>query len=178
MSRLKIFPLFLLPGVHVREDIPHQVAIAQKTLGTAIEIELCPYLGSYPGLTPLLAQQFDQVPTIHNPQSKTGRILLSHGSRRRGANQPIAALASQLNALPAYWSVPPSLTEQVDFLKDQGQSSIVILPYFLFRGGLTEAIAQQVSQMQQSSANLQLYLGEPLGVTPALVNLIVEAIEP
>jgi len=50
-------PLFLLPGVHVIEDIPTEVAIAQQALGQEVKIDLRPYLGTHPGLSCLLANQ-------------------------------------------------------------------------------------------------------------------------
>ncbi|NMG22515.1 sirohydrochlorin chelatase, partial [Brasilonema bromeliae] len=42
---LKIQPLFLLPGVHVMEDIPAQVALAEQAISQDIKIFLQPYLG-------------------------------------------------------------------------------------------------------------------------------------
>lgn len=170
LERLEILPLFLLPGVHVKEDIPREIAIAQQTLGKTVKLELRPYLGSYSGLIHLLAKQLKRLPT-------QARIVLSHGSRRRGGNQPCEAIAAQLNAIPAYWSMSPTLSEQVEVLAQQGRKSIAILPYFLFCGGITDAIAQQVQQLQQAFPNLTLLLGEPLGATVELANLIIEEID-
>ena len=47
---LKILPLFLLPGVHVMQDIPSEVALAQQVLSQDMMINLQPYLGSHPKL--------------------------------------------------------------------------------------------------------------------------------
>ncbi len=171
LERLQVLPLFLLPGVHVKEDIPREVAIAKQTITNAISLELRPYFGSHPGLIGLLARKFTQLPT-------SSRILLSHGSRRLGGNAPIEAIAEQLKAIPAYWSVTPSLLEQVTALATSSKSQrIEILPYFLFNGGITEAIARQVQQLQQAFPHLTLGLDEPLGATPELARLIVEGIE-
>ncbi|MGK7874329.1 MAG: sirohydrochlorin chelatase [Xenococcaceae cyanobacterium] len=169
LKRLQVLPLFLFPGVHVKEDIPAEVALAQQTLGEKVMLELRPHLGSL-GLRNLLAKQFSQI-------RADGRILLSHGSRLRGANQPIEAIASQLQAVAAYWSVSPSLAEQIETLAAAGKRTIAIGPYFLFAGGITEAIAQQVKQLQQAFPTLELLLGEPLGATAELANLIVEGME-
>lgn len=166
-KHIKIVPLFLLPGVHVTEDIGEQMVIAQQSLGNSIQLELCPYLGSYPQLTQLLATQFSQL-------SAPGRILLSHGSRRPGANQLIEKIASQLEAKAAYWSVTPSLAEQIAVLADSGVKMMAIVPYFMFRGAITDAIAQQVQEFQSTYPFLQLQLGSPLEATPELANLIAE----
>jgi len=53
----QVVPLFLLLGVHVIEDIPTEVAIAQQALGQEVKIDLRPYLGTHPGLSCLLANQ-------------------------------------------------------------------------------------------------------------------------
>lgn len=164
IGQVKILPLFLLPGVHVQEDIPREVTQAQPLVDA--KLELCPYLGSQPGLLNLLAQQLD--PAIE------ARILLSHGSRRPRSKILVENLACQLRAVTAYWSVAPSLQHQIQALATAGHRHIAILPYFLFAGGITEAIAQQVHVTQQNSPNVKLHLGQPLGTTAELANLIVE----
>jgi len=56
-NRLQVVPLFLLPGVHVMEDIPTEVAIAQQALDPELKIALQPHLGTHLGLSGLLATQ-------------------------------------------------------------------------------------------------------------------------
>ncbi|OKH20597.1 cobalamin biosynthesis protein CbiX [Hydrococcus rivularis NIES-593] len=170
LNRLEILPLFLLAGVHVKEDIPREVAIAQRALGESVRVELRPYLGSYPRLANLLTQQLERLPA-------QARILLSHGSRRPGGNQPCQEIASRLGAIPAYWSVSPTLAERIETLARSGEQSIAILPYFLFSGGITDAIAQQIQQLKQAFPKLKLLLGEPLGATAELADLIIEEID-
>jgi len=48
-NRLQVVP-FLLPGVHVMEDIPTEVAIAQQALDPELKIALQPHLGTHLGL--------------------------------------------------------------------------------------------------------------------------------
>lgn len=162
---VQILPLFLLPGVHVTEDIPQEVALAQAFFGQRLEWTICPYLGSHPGLKQLLArqQQAFQVDRW---------ILLSHGSRRLGGNQPVEALAKQLSAIPAYWSVEPSLSQQVATLAATGVSRMGILPYFLFPGGITDAIAQQVNQLQPDFPQVSLQLAGPIGASVELADCL------
>jgi sirohydrochlorin cobaltochelatase len=167
ITNLQIIPLFLLPGVHVREDIPAEVEQAQQALGPEITLHLQRYLGSYPGIVSILAQQYEALPG-------QGRILLSHGSRRPQGNKPIEQMAAQLDATPAYWLVEPSLKDRVTQLIQEGSKRIAILPYFLFPGGITEAIAQEVAQLQGEYPDCQLQLGCPLGATPQLANLILK----
>ena len=166
IKTLKIVPLFLLPGVHVREDIPREIATAQAEIGHTIEIDLCPYLGSYEGLIKIISHQFLMYP-------QDARIIVSHGSRRQGGNDSVEAIATQLKAKVAYWSIKPSLSQQVHAFVKQGQQRITIVPYFLFTGGITNMIAQQVQQLQESLPQVQLNLGQPLGATPELAQMMV-----
>lgn len=161
---IQIVPLFLLPGVHVMEDLPQQVAIAQQQVHT--ELMLTPHLGSNPELGKLLLRR---IARISSP-----KILLSHGSRRSSGNRIVEILANQLNALPAFWSVAPSLVDRIEKLSQQGCQEIAILPYFLFSGGITDAIAAQVNQLSQQYAPLKLDLLTPIEVSDDLVDLIVE----
>lgn len=169
-SQLKIVPLFLLSGVHVQEDLPTEVAIAEKHLGQDMRLILSPYLGCSPRLGRLIAQQFNQWPTDI-------RLILAHGSRRIQGNQPIEQLAFELDAIACYWSVPPSIETVLNDLLLTRQS-IYIVPYFLFTGGITDAIAQQINQLQQKYPQIQFKIGFPLGATPELAQVIIDLVHP
>ncbi|MGJ5673918.1 MAG: sirohydrochlorin chelatase [Nostochopsis sp.] len=168
--RLKVVPLFLLPGVHVMDDIPSEVALARQALGQDILIELQPYLGSHPGLEWLLAKQFATT-------TATTRILIAHGSRRLDSQTPVEAIAKKLSAVTAYWSLPPSLEFQVKELLNLGHRQIAILPYFLFAGGITDAIAQVTEKLQLQSPDVDLQLAEPLGSSAELADLVWDLIK-
>ncbi|HEY9696779.1 MAG TPA: sirohydrochlorin chelatase [Trichocoleus sp.] len=167
-EHLQVLPLFLLPGVHVMEDIPIEVETAQQDIEPNLTVEVLPYLGNADPWK-LLLNPVDEFLT----STSTGKILLAHGSRREGANQPIAQIAAQLNALPAFWSVEPNLETQITTWVKRGCQEIVILPYFLFAGGITDAIEQQVQRLQQQFPYVKLHLNQPIGATPALADLVV-----
>ena len=170
-NQIQLLPLFLLPGVHVREDIPAEVALAQRDLGEAVALNVRPHVGAHPGLGRLLASQWSGV-------DRDAKILLSHGSRRVGGNQPVEAVAQELGAVAAYWSVQPMLEEQIQVLVARGHKRIEILPYFLFPGGITDAIAQKLDILQTEFPSVKLTLREPIGTSDILANLIVDLIEP
>lgn len=161
--RIKILPLFLLPGVHVMEDIPAEITQAQQILGENAIIELQPYLGSNSGLINLLAQ---------TAVSAEKYILLAHGSSRPGFQEAMDKLVSNLNVVIAYWAVPPKLESQVAQLVTDGYRQIAIMPYFLFAGGITDAIAGAVEKLQLQFPEVCFHLTEPLGANPELVDLI------
>jgi sirohydrochlorin cobaltochelatase len=166
VQHLQIVPLFLLPGVHVMEDIPAEVAIARQLLAPNVTIDVRSYLGSHPQLTQLLLTR-----TV---SPAVGKILLAHGSRRAQGNRPVEAVAAHLEAVPAYWSVAPRLEEQVRELIQQGYRQVAILPYFLFAGGITDAIEQEIDRLAQLFPAIELQMGQVLGPTPQLAELIVQ----
>jgi len=164
-KHIQILPLFLLPGVHVMEDIPTEVTKARHNFSSEITIEVRPYLGFHPQISQLLTSNL-------NGFNADAWILLSHGSRRQGGNYPVEVLANQLGALVAYWSLPPSWESQAKNLLIKGKRRIGILPYFLFSGGITDAIAQSVNQIKQEYPAVQFYLAKPLGANSELAELI------
>lgn len=169
-NRIQVVPLFLLPGVHVMEDIPTEVARAQQALGQELKIDLRPHLGTHPSLSHLLATQMAAT-------TADGWILLAHGSRRAGSKQTVEVIATQLGAVAAYWAIPPKLESRVKQLVKAGCQQIKILPYFLFAGGITDAIAQSVEQLKKEFPSTNLQLAEPLGASAELADLIWDLIE-
>ncbi len=151
-SEIVILPLFLLEGVHVSEDIPAEVAIAQGKFQNEFHNKLIfsvtTRLGTNPQIPNLLRQQFQKCSNDHPPESdvfeRQGRILIAHGSRRAGANQVVENLAKHSDAIAAYWGVEPKLETQIENLLAQGICKINILPYFLTEGTITEAIAKKI----------------------------------
>jgi sirohydrochlorin cobaltochelatase len=165
IDRVVILPLFLLPGVHVMDDIPAEVAIAEGELA-GCKITVAPFLGVCPNLIDLFAQNRLQLPDRS--------IILAHGSRRQGGNAIVEQLADKLDLEPAYWSIEPSLTDLVTELvsTDPSVQAIGILPYFLFSGGITDAIAELVAKLREQFPQVRIILGDPIGSNPALVNTI------
>jgi sirohydrochlorin ferrochelatase len=168
-SSLKVIPLFLLPGVHVMTDIPVEIALAQQAVGQDIMINLQPHLGSHPGLVTLLVKQ---MATMKAEKS----ILLAHGSSRPGSLEPIETIAAKLGAVAAYWAVPPKLESQVQELVAAGKREIAILPYFLFTGGITDAIAKSVETLKLQFPAVTCQLAEPLGASTELAEIIGDLI--
>ena len=168
-NRIKVVPLFLAPGVHVTEDIPVEISLAIKEIKDLITIELSTFLGKYSEMVQLLNDKFSDL-------SVQTRILIAHGSRLSGVTDYYQNLAKKVNAVTAYWSIAPSLEEQIAIQVDRGAKRIAILPYFLFPGKITQAIATKVTSLQAEYPQVDLILGQPLGATEALAELIAKEI--
>lgn len=167
---LQVVPLFLLPGVHVMTDIPEQITLAKQALGENMMINLHPHLGSHPGLITLLSEQMATM------KAET-TILLAHGSRRPGSLEPIETLAAKLGAVTAYWAVAPSLESRIKDLVAAGKGEVTILPYFLFTGGITDAIAQSIEKLKLQFPAVTFQLAAPLGASAELAEIIGDLID-
>jgi sirohydrochlorin cobaltochelatase len=162
VQKVVICPLFLLPGVHVMEDIPTEVAIAKGEVG--LEIVVMPFLGACADLSDMFA---------HNRLMMPERaILLAHGSRREHGNDVVEQLAARLDVGNAYWSIEPSLTDRAIEYIEAGATEIGILLYFLFAGGITDAIGKSVEELRQKFPHVKFSVGEAIGDRPELVDTI------
>ena len=79
-----------------------------------------------------------------------------------------------MDAVNAYWSVPPDLTNVVRSLVSEDTDIIEIILYFLFPGKITQAIADRVGQLQAEFPQIDLILTQPLAETPELADMIIE----
>jgi sirohydrochlorin cobaltochelatase len=158
IKEIVILPLFLLAGVHVSEDIPHEVAIAQDNVQTKAQTKLIfrvtSHLGTNSQIPNLLSQHFQKYRNTASPE-RSGLILVSHGSRLSGANQVVEDLATHCQAIAAYWGVEPKIETQIENLLAAGINQINVLPYFLTEGGITEAIARKLD-LYRDRAQIEL----------------------
>jgi sirohydrochlorin ferrochelatase len=163
---IKIIPLFLLSGIHVQEDIPRQIDIARQKLPSLITIELRPHLGSHEHLLSILTQKFA-------PFKAQKKILLAHGSKLKNGNQECEKIATQLNVELAYWSIKPNIQEKIAYFSANGVKSIAIVPYFLFEGRITQAIAGEIEQLKRQYPQLNISASSPLGASCDVAKLVV-----
>ena len=166
IQRVIVLPVFLLAGVHVMEDIPSEIELAQSAIAP-ISIHVLPHLGAHPGLRRILNERMATLPV-------EAWILVAHGSKRPGANEPIEQLADHLGAIAAYWSTTPELETRLKELMEAGFRRIGILPFFLFRGGITDAIAETTTQFAKHFPKMHITLTNPLEDLPGLSDLLVQ----
>jgi sirohydrochlorin cobaltochelatase len=164
-----LLPLFLSAGNHVLQDLPEAIAEAQsKLVGEAVSLTMCPALSSHPHLPQLVRNRMDDLlPCDH-------WILLAHGTRRLEGNQPIYALAAELEIVPACWAIAPTLEEPIQTLQQLGAQRIGIVPYFLFPGRITDAIEAHVVELRSKFLTLDLQITQPLNPSPLLAQLLVD----
>ncbi len=169
-SELKLLPIFLMAGVHVMKDIPAEIAAARENLGEDIRLTVCQHLGSHPDISNVLKKRLALVPAESS-------LLVAHGSRRSKGNKGIEKLAKQLNTQVAYWSVAPDIETQVIELMQQGCQKLTILPYFLFAGGITDAITHRTEELAERFPKVQFRLLPTLGATAEVAKLSVDIVQ-
>ena len=169
LKQIEVVPLFLAPGVHVQSDIPTEIAIARKQIDCQVTIELSPYLGKFSAIGNLIVRQFDELST-------RTRILVAHGSKLPATTEYYRNLSTQLNIDIAFWSGRPRFDQQIRAKIASGSKKIALLPYFLFPGRITSAIAAEIAELQQEFSQVELLLGKPLGATPMLAESIAREV--
>lgn len=169
-QHLIIIPLFLLPGVHVTQDIPNEVNLAKKAVNSQITMELRPYLGSHPQIINLLLQ-------MTNHLNCQANILLAHGSRLAASQILVENIAANIGASPAFLMREGSLELEVQKLVKSGYRQIAILPYFLFPGGITDAIAGTVEKLKLQFPQVCFQLANTLAEQETFPDLIYQIIK-
>ncbi|MGD1948085.1 MAG: sirohydrochlorin chelatase [Leptolyngbyaceae cyanobacterium] len=169
IARLQLVPLFLLRGKHVMEDIPEEVELARKQLDGMIDLEIGEHIGGSQGMFDLLTHRFS-----HSP--KDGRLIIAHGSRRVKGNQMVNNLAKSLGTSVAYWTKESDIEKQTIQLMQQGCPTLTIFPYFLFTGGITDAVAHLTEELAERFPRTSFRLLPPLGATADMADLIVRTL--
>ncbi|MEM1241725.1 MAG: sirohydrochlorin chelatase [Cyanobacteria bacterium P01_H01_bin.26] len=170
VEQLHLVPLFLLRGKHVMEDIPNEVEKARKELGGTIELTLGEHIGGSQMMPALISNRLLNSPT-------TGRLIVAHGSRRARGNRTVDNLAKSLGTTVAYWTTESDIENQTIHLMQQGCSTLTIFPYFLFAGGITDAVAHLTEELAERFPRTNFRLLPPLGATADLANLILNTLD-
>lgn len=111
-------------------------------------------------------------------------LLVAHGSRRAKSNHEVEILADKIRDRCAdqYGIVnsaflelaDPSIPEGIKQCKEQGATSIVVLPYFLNSGRhVTEDIPAIVNRAKPDYADVDIQIASHLGSSDLMVELLI-----
>ncbi|MBU9765745.1 sirohydrochlorin chelatase [Mycobacterium sp. TNTM28] len=152
-----VVPLLLGSAYHARIDIPELIA------NSGAEVSQADVLGDDPRLLQVVRERLTAV-GVSRFDAGLGVILAAVGSSHPAANARTAALADAL-AEGTRWAgthvafatgQSPSLPEAVDRLRQRGAHRLVIAPWFLAHGLITDRVAQ-------FAAAAGIPMAEPLG---------------
>lgn len=116
-------------------------------------------------------------------ESKTGMIVLGHGSRRREVGEAFTAMVGRIagripeaTVLPAFFSLgEPTLADQVAVLAAQGCTRIVIMQYFLYNGvHIEQDIPAMVEKLRLEYPDLAFVVQPTLQDDPAMERLVAD----
>jgi sirohydrochlorin cobaltochelatase len=182
-------PLFLLPGMHVMEDIPAQIAVVKEQLAIGVDsadgmaypsLSVMPFLGDWPPMKLALLDHLIAEPNGSNDDSTddvmvgriTDRLLLAHGSRVPGAMDSLEAIAETLGLTTAYWLIEPKVEPRLEQLIAGGSNVIEIFPYFLFEGGISDAIDRIIQGVSQRYPQVEFVMHDVLAIRPDFVDMV------
>ncbi|BBX15843.1 sirohydrochlorin chelatase [Mycolicibacterium duvalii] len=137
-----VVPLLLADAYHARVDIPTMIA------ESGVVARQSEVLGEDDRLIHVLRQRLEHagVPRL---DSRVGVLVTAVGSSRPEANARTAAVARELT-LTTHWTATtafatgpqPSLAQAAAALRQRGATRLVIAPWFLAHGRITDRVAE------------------------------------
>lgn len=152
-----VVPMLLADAHHARVDLP---AVIERSGAAALQSEV---LGEDPSLITLLGQRLAHA-GVSPDQRDVGVVVVAVGSSHEAANARTAALAPALVARTrwagvevAYATGPhPTVAEAAIRLRSRGARRLVVAPWFLAHGRITDRVAA-------SATDLGIPMADPLG---------------
>ena len=170
-----VVPVMMASGVHVREDIPAEIAKARRYF-PQVKVRVTPALGQAVQLLEILRSHCAAAPTCD------ALVLWGHGSRRstfaRDFDSTCASLSAEIDrpVVAAYGKQQPDLTQQVGQLYRQGHRKIGILTCLLFQGWLSDRLLDSARELETQWPQLQLWVSPVLMPHPLWVSAVRELV--
>ena len=156
-----VVPMLLADAYHARVDLPAVIERMIERSGAVVRQS--EVLGEDPALITLLGRRLAET-GVSPDQQDVGVIVVAVGSSNEGANKSTATLVPALAAGTRWAGVEvafatgphPTVAEAAIRLRDRGARRLVVAPWFLAHGRITDRIAE-------SAAALDIPMSEPLG---------------
>ena len=178
-ANITAIPFLLLTAGHVMYDIPHELHQMQ-VIYPEIKITYGRPIGVTDKMTRLLV---DKVQETKLPAQDMHVVVVGRGSRITEVREQLDTIVAPLKSVYPFVSVSyltacePSFTEGLAQALRTECSSIVVVPYMLFSGVLTESIAKTVDQYNEQHKSV--VITSPLATHPnvkaALLDRVAEA---
>ena len=170
-TSVRVVPLLFTPGYHLTHDVPSAVQASGVT--DRVEVSVAPPLLSsgWRARDLLLEALAGRLAQAGADRSIDALVLASAGSSSQTARLRIGSLARDLEhahgipVMPAFASAgPPSLLQALEALSDKGIQRPAVASLFVAPGKMTDLVV---------AACPDLPVADPLGVSPAFVELLV-----
>jgi len=169
-DRTVVVPFLLASAYHARIDIPGVIARS----GAAVQV--APTLGQDDRLVQVLGERLTAAGASRfDPE--LGVVVVAVGSSHAAANAQTARVAAPLSrgtrwagVEVAFATQGPSVPEAVERLKARGATRLMIAPWFLAHGRITDGIAAY-------AARAGIAMAEPLGAHRLVAATVLDRVE-
>jgi sirohydrochlorin ferrochelatase len=163
-----VAPLLLASAFHARTDIPAMIDAAG-----ADDVHQAETLGEDPRLIRVLRERLAEAGVAAHA-GRTGVLVVAVGSSHANANARTAMVGTAL-ARCGRWSVEvayatgpePSVAAGIDRLRDRGARRIILAPWFIAPGRITDRVAA-------IAAAERLEITAPLGAHPLVAETVLD----
>jgi sirohydrochlorin cobaltochelatase len=182
-ERIRAVPVLLHDAGHTNNDMPREVESA-RLRHPSVPIEMTEPLMFCDELLEIVEARINDLEraTVALPPDETSVLLVGRGTSDAGANGDflkIGRLLWERNRFGMVECAFVSLTEPtvpmgIERCARLGARRLLVIPYFLHTGVLVKRIAQQAAAADANHPGLDIAVGEPMGVHPNLVRLILK----
>ncbi|WP_345342392.1 sirohydrochlorin chelatase [Rhodococcus olei] len=173
-SSAVVVPLLLGSAFHARVDLPGLLAAARRR-HPGLDLVQADVLGDDDRLVSAVRDRVrDAGVALDDP--RVGVVLAAVGSSRPDANERTAAIGPRLHAGTAWAGVEvcfattdPTVAQAISRLRERGARSIVVAPWFLAPGLLTDRVDRAVEALAADAERADV-----IGDHPLLVEVVLD----
>ncbi|MDQ2051419.1 CbiX/SirB N-terminal domain-containing protein [Natronolimnohabitans sp. A-GB9] len=183
VSRVTVVHCSLFAASHVKNDVP--LAIEQARATHDLEIDNGAHLGIHPAILDLLDDRAAAVEAelgVDRADDDVAVVLCGRGSSDPDANADVHKLARLLYEGRAFDRVDasfigvtePTLEETLHGLSKHRPDAVVVLPYMLGDGVLTQRVRDWTVDFDDDYPYVSALAGEPLGTDSRLFDVLAD----
>ncbi|MDQ1288934.1 MAG: sirohydrochlorin cobaltochelatase [Actinomycetota bacterium] len=173
-------PLMLAAAGHSKGDIPASLA-RERVRHPGVRFAYGRPLGPHPALNDVLETRIDEV-LAGADRAGTHVVLVGRGGTDPDANAEVAKVARLLlegrgyaGVEPSFISLAePSLPAALDKVRRLGAGRVVVAPYFLFAGVISDQIAAGSKAFADAHPGVDVRVAELIGDCDELADLVLE----
>lgn len=171
-EELIVLPVMLFAGVHIRRDIPQQLAAVQ-TRFPEVAVRIEQPLGTTQAVYELLRNRLETALTQYSTQQV---FLIAHGtSRYEEPQEQLTVIAQRLSqqlqvqVSPVSYLGTPNYQDAIP----ASQGGFIAIPFFLTKGQLTQRIVDKVAVLAAGRPN---YVTDCINDPTVLIDAVKERI--
>jgi sirohydrochlorin ferrochelatase/(2Fe-2S) ferredoxin len=176
-----VAPLLLFTGLHVKNDFPLALARARKRY-PGVRFVLAPPLGVHPNMADALYARF--APLVSDA-ARTALVVVGRGASDPDANGDMSKLARLATEGRGFGAsdvcfagiAAPGLEVTLERAVRHRPAQVVVTPYMLFAGRLTQRITAKVREFAERAPWIQFLVAAPLGMHLKVFATLHERIE-